>query len=805
TASVVEVLGSEQMSRAGDGDAASALKRVTGLTLVGGEFIFIRGLGERYSATLLNGHTVPSPDPTRKVVPLSLFPTGVIESIRIQKGYSPEFPGDFGGGAVEIRTSGIPEKNFLKLGVSTSIREGTTFQDGLTYPGGDRDFSGFDDGTRSLPGIVRQTLDERGSLARFNPIFNPDGLTPEELEALGESFTNIYDPVETSIAPDRGVSIEGGMLFDRSDWRFGFRSSLRWGDNYSSRSEIRRSFALGSGELQVTRDFILDRTQREVELSGATSFGVAYRDLHRIDANSMILRLTEDDTKIQQGFDENAPGNQQARSVELEFEERQMIAHQVRGEHLFPELLDIGLNWKFSWAEAQREAPDNRIVRFENDDNSPTGFRFSQRADSNFRNFSDLTDETLEYGFDGFLPFQWRRIEGRLSGGWQKFERDRDSSILRFSFDGVGNLPLEIRRRENIEDIINPDTIGPNGFFLVDRTRPTDNSTALLDIDAWFVNLDFTLFDSVRLSGGVRFEDWVQQANTFQLSDPERNPVMAELANEDWFPSLSATWFINDRHQLRGSYAETLVRPDLRELSPAPFTDPVLDREVVGNPDLVQSELQHFDLRYDWLFSSTELLSLGLFYKIIDNPIERGQQPGTEQRISFNNVVEAELYGAELEMRKELGFLGRRFSWLGWGDRFTFSGNVAYIESEITIDPRDAGVLTSTSRRLQGQSPFVVNAQLSYDHPDEVIKASLLYNVAGERISEFGVLGQPDLIEQPEHLLDFNLSWRWSDLLTLKFKAGNLLDAEFEIVQGDKITQQFTRGRTWGLGLDLSF
>jgi len=803
TAGVAEILGAEQMSRAGDSDAASALRRVTGLNLVGGGFVFIRGLGERYSSTLLNGTTVPSPDPTRKVVPLDLFPTGVIESILVQKGYSPGMPGDFGGGAIEIRTTSIPEENFFKFGVSTTVREGTTFKDGRSYPGGNTDFAGFDDGTRSLPRPVAEAAGD-GIIRPANPFTNPDGLTPAELEVLGESFSNIYDQRLETIYPDRSVSVEGGMRFEPGeDWTLGFAGSVLWGDSWQTRSELRRTFTVGQGELQLRNDQVLDRTLREVNLSGLVTAGVSFRDQHRLDVNSMILRLTEDDANLLEGLDQDQGGI--IRIFELEFEEQELISNQVKSEHRFPFLLDLGLRADYAESRARRKAPDNRIVRFDPDSNSPTGFIFSRRADNNFRNFSDLRDRIIDFGFEADLPFAFGFLEGRLEGGWRRLERDRDSTIRRFKFEGIERIPLTVRRLENIEDIINDDNIGPNGFVLSEVTRATDNSAALLDIDAWFVNLDVTMLDRIRLSGGVRVEDWVQASETFELFAPQRTPIRAELGDTDLLPAISLTWFMSPRQQLRASYAETLVRPDLRELSPAIFTDPVLDEDVRGNPDLVPTRIQHFDLRYDFSPSPSELFSIGAFYKIIDDPIELIQQPGAAREIGLVNAEEAENFGFELEGRKELGFLGRWLPGERWLERFTLAGNFAWIESDIIIRPEDSGIVTSRSRPLQGQSQFVANFQLAYDHPQDLFEATLLYNVTGERISQVGILGAPDQKVQPAHEVDFNFRYRWRDHLTFKFKAGNLLDTSFEILQGDQATQRFKRGRTFGLGVDIGF
>jgi len=801
TANVANVLGSEQISRSGDGDAGSALARVTGLTLVDGQFIFIRGLGERYSSTLLNGANVPSPDPTRKVVPLDLFPTGVIRSILVQKSYSPDMPGDFGGGVVEIRTRGVPEEDFFSIGLSTGLRQGTTFKDGLTYAGGQRDWTGFDNGTRRLPGPIAELTDDGQRLPGRRNFFNPDGITDEELEALGESFNTIYDIDRKTIEPDRGLSIEGGKRFDfGTDNSFGVTASLLWDDAWATRKEERNSFIpLGDGTLRPNDDFTIERTARTVGLTGFLTGGITLGDLHEIDLTSMILRQTEDETSSQIGFNLDEDGI--IKINELEWEERQLIANQAQGSHVFPFLLRSRVEWDYSESRARLETPDQRRYRFDPDPVS--GFIFSRRSDSNVRRFTLLNDRATDWGASLYLPFAAGWLDGELSAGHRTLDKSRDSSIRRFQFDGTSTLSEEIRRRSSLEDILNADNIGPNGVRLSDSTRATDNYLAGLDIEAWYGNLDLTFADRVRVAGGVRVEDWTQTVETFELFNREAPPILSSLGDKDFFPAASLTWYLTEKQQLRASYAETIIRPDFKELSPAPFTDPVLRREVIGNAELIPSDVQHIDLRWEFYPESEELLSIGAFYKLIDRPIELTVQPGVEQRLSFSNAEEAENFGVEIEGRKTLGFVGR---WIGREvllNRFHMAGNLSWVESEITISDDDRGILTSTSRALQGQSPLVYNLQIGYDDPDRRLDMTLLYNFVGERISEVGVLGAPDKIEQDRGELDFVLRWRWSDRAALKLNFGNLLDADFEIRQGPEITQRYRTGRTLGIGIDL--
>lgn len=800
SASVSEVLGAEQMSRAGDSDAGSALARVTGLTLVGGEFIFVRGLGERYSSTLLNRASVPSPDPSRKVVPMSLFPTGVIESIRVQKSYSPDMPGEFGGGSVDVRTNAIPAENFFAMSLSGGYLQGTTGRAGLTYQGGGRDWLGRDDGTRALPGIVADAVAGDAPLIEAT-IFNPVGFSAEELELLGDSFPVIYDINQTNNKPDHGLSLEGGMRGDWGDWSAGFLGAAAWSQGWSNRQETRRQFNIGEGELRLRDEYKLDRTEHKVEGSLFLTAGLGFKDIHEINFTSMLLRQTLDDVRRQVGFDQDTGGIVQV--SHLEYEERDLLSHQMEGKHAFPVLAGLELSWDVSDSRARRLSPDTRIYLFEEDARSPTGLVFSRRTDNNFRNYGDLSDEAFEWGVDLKLPLSIGPADISLSTGWRKLDRDRDSDLRRFKFDGIQRFPLDLRFSDSLEDIINPDNINPDGLVIRESTRATDNSFALLDVEAVYGMLDVLLWERVRIAGGVREEQWRQSAITFDLFNPNGDPIEASLAAKDYLPSASVTYYLSERQQVIASYGETLIRPDLRELSPAEFTDPVLDAPVIGNPDLQPSRLAHYDLRYDFSPTPTELVSFGVFYKKIDQPIELIILPSEALLVTFANADGAENYGIEFELRKRLGFLNRWLFETSLWDRIEVAGNASWIESQIDIS--EQGILTSNARALQGQSPYVLNGQISYIHSEDGPEASLLYNVAGKRISEVGVLGQPDKYAQPFGQLDFTLSWPIGDRASFKFKAQNLLDSTFKITQGTEVTQIYTKGRKFSVGFDVRF
>jgi TonB-dependent receptor len=576
-----------------------------------------------------------------------------------------------------------------------------------------------------------------------------------------------------------------------------------WDDAWRARTEERRSFIpLGDGSLRRNDDYTIERTTRTIGLSGFLTAGIDYGDLHAIDVTAMTLRQTEDETTRQIGFNLDEDGI--IKINELEWQERQLVTFQAEGSHVFPFLNSTRIEWDYADSAAELETPDQRRYRFDPDEEA--GFIFSRRADSNIRRYTRLDDAAVDFGADLFVPYSIAGLlEGELSGGYRNLDKERDSTIRRFTFDDIFNIDEDVRRRQDLEDILTPENIGPDGAQLLEITRNSDTYAAALDVEAFYGNLDLTIADTIRVSGGVRVEEWQQNVRTFSLFVPDTIESESDLGDTDLFPAASLTWLITDRQQLRLSYAETIIRPDFKELSDSPFTDPILEREVVGNADLVPSDVQHADVRWEFYPSPAELLSVGAFYKRIDQPIELTVEPGVEQRLSFANAEQAENFGIEFEGRKTLGFLDRWLDWDGVFGPWYVAGNFSIIESEITIAPEDRGILTSTSRELQGQSPLIVNAQLGYDRPELGLEATLLYNFVGERITEVGVLGAPDKIEQGQGELDFVLRWSWSEHWSFKARFGNLLNTVFEIRQGPETTQRYRNGRTVSLGLTYDF
>lgn len=786
SSAVTDILGAEQISRAGDSDAAGALKRVTGLTLVDGKFIYVRGLGERYSSTLLNGAQVPSPDPTRRVVPLDLFPTEVLQGIVVQKTYSADMPGEFGGGTIQLRTRGMPEDFFFRSSLTVGYADGTTGEEGLRYDGGRRDWRGSDDGARGVPRL------QGGELLPQNPV---------ELQSVGRELAALgYTTRRSSVGPDGslGLGVGDSFTLGESDVRLGYIAAVRYAHSWDTSVEERKTYSIFQDRLIPAQDFTRERTERNIDGSVFAAFGLRAGDLHSVDLTTTRLRQSTDQTRIDEGVLDSGSVD---RIYLLEWIENSLDTVQLAGEHSFPAFLGLHLTWQATDAKAGRYAPNVRTYSY-NEDPLTGEFRYSR---SNTSQFERLNDDASDVSMTLALPFE---LGGSLTGrgflGYGEMSRDRVSRIRRFRF--TGSTPQGIG--PDITDSINAGNIRPGGLFLTEATDSSDAYSASQRLDAAFLGLDLS-WNALSLNAGVRREKMLQTVVTVVPFDPNATPEIGLLDNTDNLPSASLTWAYSEKAQLRFAYSETLSRPDIREQTQANFVDPLLDVRVRGNPNLVQAEIQNIDLRWEYYFSTLESFSIALFSKEFTNPIELISTPASGELLTIGNADSATNIGIEFDVYKSLdgvgrlGFLPGILQRLPWQDVY-IGANYARIDSE--IDLGDPGIQTNVVRPLQGQSKYVANASLSYLHPDGRTEAQLSWNVFGERISRVGVNGLPDVYEQPFNQLDLTLSQKlpW-DGFGLKLRLRNLLDPEVRFEQGGEPTRAYRRGREAALSVEWKF
>ncbi len=795
---VTDVIGAEEMAQSGDSDAAGALKRVTGITVVGGKYIYVRGLGERYSATLLNGATLPSPEPERRVVPLDMFPVALLESVVIQKTWSADIPGGFAGGTVKLRTRGFPGTFVAKLKLSVGWLTGTTLGENLDYVGGKLDWLGVDDGTRALPGPVRrasanQSLSERDR-------FSDTGYTVEELERFGEMMPRKFSLDRKRTLPQLGLGLTIGDSFKVWGRKAGYLFAFTFKNDWDKDDRVLRYTTLNGGVLELSHTYDLEELENEIVLAGIGVLGIDLAKGHRLRLTSLVDRITTDTARRYEGYNRDLGAS--IRVSRLRWVERMLIVNQLRGEHDLSPLVEgaqLDLSWRYTFSAATRSEPDRRDYRYDLEDEETGLWLLSNRPEGNSRFFSELTDYNHDVGLDAKTAFTaWLGLEATVRGGVNLMLKDREVDTRRYHFLDKGPLSrLEEVRSAPLEIAFSPEYISPEGWQFQEFTRPTDNYFARHRVWALYALADLPLYRGLTLTAGVRVEGSRQEVTTFELFNPDAEPDRAVLDDVDPLPAVGLTYRFYEKMLVRAYYARTVNRPDFRELSTATFNDVTGGRQVFGNPDLERATIDNYDLRWEWYPTRHTHLSVAGFFKQFHRPIESVVIPSAQFSVTFDNARGAQNMGLEVAGRLGFGLLHRSLRDLYLG------GNIAWIRSRVRLN--DAGIQTSQKRALQGQSPYVVNLRLGYDNADLGLTANLLYNVFGERIMQVGALGAPDVIQVPFHILDLVIKYKLPHGFSLTFKAKNLIDQQARFTQGDFTVEQSRKGREFSLGLTKKF
>ena len=818
---VADIMGAEQISRTGDSDAASALRRVTGLTLVDGKFIYVRGLGERYSSTQLNGLAVPSPDPTRNVMPLDLFPSSIIESLSVQKAYSPSMPASFGGGNVDIRLRTIPSDFVMSVQGQLGYNS-DNFDDAYMYNGGSDDWMGKDDGTRAMPADIAAQYASKDFL---------DDLSQEESVALFKQLNRDYDPVLESVDPDMKGNFSIGNSFDyNDDWRFGFLVATGYDRSTNVSEEYIGEQPLRNGdEIRMVRYYDeVNTTEKSVKWSSLFNVGIDYNRQHRVDYSVIVLSDTRDQIRDMIGNTANITlsDNQRVRKYEVQYEERKLFTNQIRGTHTFPELGFLGFDWKYSLGRSLRDAPGNMEARFLLEDENLDGI-YDRETESSVSNstvagrysFQGLHDRVENYAYNFNYPLMLDKWEMEFKAGGNFLTKTRTAENRRLDVSTRAFSDTSLLTGYEFDEVLDDEALDNASYttqnLLRDTTVAGDDYAAGQKVDSYYFEADLFWNNLWRFSGGVRYEDFRQavvpfdpRTNQFDLTDDADRSQLA-FAEADFYPSLAVTYFLEQDMQLRFSYGKTVVRPDLREVSSATYIDPLTENPVGGTPGLETTSIDNFDIRWEWYREAGNNLSVGLFYKDMDTPIESVQSPAQDgpPLIRIANAETGKMYGVEVEFLQGLEVIGD-----GVWDNLFLSGNLTLSDSEIELDPaaieQQTGVstsITNTTRAMTGHSKWVVNTQLGYDSDNGEHSASLVYNVFGPRILIPGIDGFDDSFEQPFHSLDVVYKWYPDFNTTVTLKVQNMVDQEKKIEFEDTLLRSETVGTSFSLAYRYDF
>jgi outer membrane receptor protein involved in Fe transport len=824
TAQVVSVLSSEEIARTGEGDISGALQRVTGLSVTTGGFVYVRGLGERYSLALLNGLALPSPEPLRRVVPLDIFPTSIVSSAVVQKSYSVNFPGEYGGGVINLTTANLPEENYVTLGAGISGDTITTLNLGYTYFGGDYDRIGFDDGTRDTPLAL---VNNNGQAVPLDFIDNDDTLI---LQRNGD------------IPANASFSGSAGYITQLGDTDFGIIASASLSNGWRTRGATQQT----ASNAVLNNSSYGVRTENRVQTNALLGFGLDLPEGHQLRFTNVFIRDTSKVARVrglfesvQERLEDIAPtrfdGPYDSISYESSFVERQLLTSQLLGEF---DLDDYEVELRGSYSNSLRKSPYERITRYRYvgatnayaaNLSSPTGL-----------NFSTLNEDVWTGGADVAydLPGDF---SAKISAGYAFSDTARDFESVTFLYNdagasaqttGFGYLPIYL--------LLRPDIAQMEGITLRQSNRAFGLAQydADLTVHAGYVRLDAELADGLRLETGVRYESGDQALTLPDIYG--NNPAGAGRAevvrskNDYWLPAATVTWNFAEDFQLRAHGSKTIARPQFRELGTIPVIDVESDRILIGNPFLVDSQLYNGEARVEYYPGRGERMSLAGFFKRIDNPIEAvATIDASGQLVVGNaNAPKANLYGVEAEVVKYFDFydFGVEEGFFA-NQRLVLSANYTYSKSELLVGANDtiigyagninnpivapASQAFTQGSPLTGQSEHLANLQFGIENTERLQQITVLLTYASDRVvsrgSNTGGVVDPDIIESPGFNLDVvareELQIAGLPPLELKAEVRNILGTpheEFQTFGTNRVEiNTYDVGRTFAASISM--
>ena len=777
---VVNAITSEEISRSPDGDAAAAVQRVSGVTVQDGKFVFVRGLGERYTTTSLNGSRIPSTEPERKVVPLDLFPASLLEGISTSKTFTPDLPGDFSGAEVNIKTREFPAERRITVSVSTGFNSRATGKDVWRPRNAGLEWLALGSSDRQVPGPVEAA----GS-------FSPSPTQPQ-INEMVNSFRNAWSPVAGSGQLPGSFGLSIGGTDPVLGQPIGYLMSLSYSYEQDIRDQQVRANALPGntpGEVSEIDRYEGQTGRGTVLWGGLLNLSTNLGGSSRISFNTTYNRSADNDARDELGNSENLGTTLQVRR--LRYVERSALASQVGGEHQMGDRHRV--DWTGSYARVTRDEPDRSEIVYQLD-TDPLGNPLppawlSISNEGAVRTFADLHENNLQGALNYRLTLGSPARPHALKVGGVVRSTEREAHNRAYSISAsLDRASQELQP----EEIFDGRFAEPNDqIFRVTPMSQGGSYTADDRLLAGYGMLQLFLSDRIEVVAGARVEN---SQVTVRTQPSIGAPVTTEPTYTDVLPSATLNLSLTEKHLLRFAASQTLSRPEYRELAPVQYREVIGAENVLGNPNLKRALIQNFDLRWEWYPNASEVVSVGLFYKHFDDPIEQVYLGTSGTRIiSYLNAESAQNVGVELEVRKNLGLLSNAL--LPW----SIFANATLMKSEVTIPGE--GLAISSERAMVGQAPYVVNSGLSYLSSSARWSGTLLYNVVGRRIVSAAENPLPNVYEDARHVLDFSFRFPVFQNITGKFDAKDLLDYRTRLTQGTVTKEQYWSGRKFAIGL----
>jgi outer membrane receptor for ferrienterochelin and colicin len=784
TNTVASVISAETIKRSPDRNTAEILKRTPGASIQEGKYIIVRGLADRYNQAMLNGILLTSTEPDRKTFSFDLFPSQIIDNIIINKAFVPELPGEWAGGLIQVNTKDVPTKNFFNIQLGTSANSLITGKDFFKDKGGKTDWYGID-GTRSLP---------TGYTTKSN--FDTSSIGAKT--ALGKTMSTNWAPIQTTAKPNINMQMNGGFAGTLWGKKIGgmigisYANAYRFQDNVNNQNGITDDKFVPITELKDSKYF------QDINMGAITGLSIFLNPLNKISYKAIVNVKTANTYNSRMGTDYSR--QDLVKGNEFVFGQNVFFTNQLNGEHSLSSKLKF--NWYGAFNILDSYTPDQRRIMYTKSITGSDPYvlnisnTLSQQSGS--RVFQTLSDYIYTAGGD--LTFKINQ-QNTIKAGYMGQVKDRlyDAQLFAITMP-IDNRALRLLPAESAFVSDNFGTGTDNKFAFNSIQNRNFRYLANTILNAGYIQFDNKLSEGLRIVWGLRVEDFDQLVGSVKKWDPRHTYSKVT----DYLPGVNATIKVGDKSNLRITGSQTVIRPELRELSALNIYDFELNASVAGNPSLKRTKITNTDLRYELYPAAGEMFTVGVFYKNFDNPIESIFQEagGGSSLFSFQNVAKATAFGFEIEGRKKLS------------KRFTLQANGSYINSKID----DAAL--NVSRALQGQSPYIINTGLLYDVVEKGFNATVLFNQVGKRIYLVGDIqagaGAPDVYENPRALVDFQISKKFSnnkaeirftisDILNQRqiFYQNNNSDTEYDKANdATRFSRKF--GTTYGVTLNYS-
>ncbi|MTI38521.1 TonB-dependent receptor, partial [Fulvivirga lutimaris] len=745
SANVLDGISSETFKKIGDSDAASAIKRVPGVSIQGGKYVFVRGLGDRYTKTILNGMEIPGLDPDRNSIQMDIFPTNVVDNIIVKKSFTADLPADFTGGIVDVEIKDFPEEKTISFSGSMGVNSGMHFNDNyLTYDGGSTDFLGFDDGTRAIPFSSQSNLPREG-LASSNPQLAQD------LRTYTSAFDQTFAPTESTSSPNYSFGFSAGNQYNKDRYSIGFNSALNYRnttefyENAIDNSLYEKNADNSVNELDLDRKRTGSIGSNNVFISGLAGVAV------KTDASKLklaVLHVQNGESTSNRILEENfLQSFNKSERFAIQYTQRSITNAILSGEHYLGGSA-ITLDWKLTPTISSIQDKDVRQVPFTLEGEA----REIQPSEGGNprRLWRNLDEQNVSGKFSLTKEFQLNGNTSKLSVGSSYTFKNRDFTIDNFDFLVANEDQVSFGGDAN--NLLSPENIYDNGTgtYVAGTYQGSNSYSGEINNFGAFISGELALTENFKAIIGLRVEQFRQlytggDQDWFNSNGGQgiyyRN---TEILNSfKPFPTANLIYNLNENSNLRGSYAKTIARPSFKEKSIAQIFDPLSNTFWIGNIDLIESDINNFDFRYEYYFRGGQTIAVSAFYKTFENPIEIVVvNQNTPDQFTARNNGNATVYGVEIEAKKNLEFISASLS------NFNLNLNTSYIKSALKMDDveydarsnnlRDGETL-ERKRDMQGQSPYLVNAGLSYDNFDNGFEAALYYNVQGPSLARVGI------------------------------------------------------------------